>query len=77
MISKTYKSDSFPNIYSEWEVVTAAPFPMAAGKKEEESYYGMAKYFCGKEIADKLWLVRLDFPKAPGASLGQGQVFFS
>lgn len=45
--------------------------------KEEESYYGMAKYFCGKEIADKSWLVRLDFPKASGASVGQGQIFLA
>ena len=37
----------------------------------------MAKTFCGKEIAEKSWLVRLDFPKAPGADLAQGQIFLA
>ncbi|MEE3952767.1 hypothetical protein [Peribacillus frigoritolerans] len=37
----------------------------------------MAKTFCGKEIAEKSWLVRLDFPKAPGANLAQGQIFLA
>ncbi|WP_251025479.1 MULTISPECIES: hypothetical protein [unclassified Bacillus (in: firmicutes)] len=37
----------------------------------------MAKTFCSKEIAEKSWLIRLDFPKATGANLGQGQIFLA
>ena len=63
--------------YTEWNVVTAKPFPKTVGNEEEEDYFGMAKTFCGKEIAEKSWLVRLDFPKAPGANLAQGQIFLA
>ncbi|MDQ0273905.1 hypothetical protein [Cytobacillus purgationiresistens] len=42
---------------------------------EEEDYFGVAKTFCGKEIAEKLWLVRLNFPKAPGANLAKVRYF--
>lgn len=51
--------------------------PKTVGNKAEENYFGMAKTFCGKEIAEKSWLVRLNFPKAPGADLAQGQIFLS
>ena len=34
----------------------------------------MAKTFCGNEIAEKSWLVRLEFPEAPGADLAQGNL---
>jgi len=79
LIPKTYGTgiDDFPDIYTEWNVVTAKPFPKTVGIKEEEDYFGMAKTFCGKEIAEKSWLVRLDFPKAPGANLAQGQLFLA
>ncbi|PEJ59975.1 hypothetical protein CN601_00130 [Bacillus sp. AFS017336] len=78
IIPKTYVASSDdPDIYTKWNVLTAKPFPKTVGVKEEEDYYGMAKYFCGKEIAEKSWLVRLDFPKAPGASIGQGQIFLA
>ena len=78
LIPKTYGTgiDDFPDIYTTWNVVTAKPFPKTVGNKEE-AYYGMAKTFCGKEIAGKSWLVRLDFPKAPGANLAQGQIFLA
>jgi hypothetical protein len=79
LIPKVYGTgiDDYPDIYTKWNVVTAKPFPETAGNKEEEDYYGMAKTFCGKEIAEKSWLVRLDFPKAPGADLAQGQIFLA
>ncbi|MEH7454785.1 hypothetical protein [Gottfriedia acidiceleris] len=79
LIPKTYGTglDDLPEIYTKWNVVTAKPFPKTVGVKEEEDYFGMAKYFCGKEIAEKSWLVRLDFPKAPGANLAQGQIFIA
>ncbi|USK57887.1 hypothetical protein LIS82_27165 (plasmid) [Cytobacillus solani] len=78
LIPKTYGTglDDFSDIYTKWNVVTAKPFPKTVGK-EEEDYFGMAKTFCGKEIAEKSWLVRLDFPKAPGANLAQGQIFLA
>lgn len=79
LIPKTYGTglDEYPGMYTEWNVVTAKPFPKTVGNKDEEDYYGMAKTFCGKEIAKKSWLVRLDFPKAPGADLAQGQIFIA
>ena len=79
LIPKTYGTglDDLPDIYTEWNVVTAKPFPNTVGNKEEEDYFGMAKTFCGKEIAERSWLVRLNFPKAPGADLAQGQIFLA
>ncbi|SES44428.1 hypothetical protein SAMN05518872_11412 [Psychrobacillus sp. OK032] len=79
LIPKTYGTglEDLPDIYTKWNVVTAKPFPKTVGNKIEEGYFGMAKTFCGKEIAEKSWLVRLDFPKAPGADLAQGQIFLA
>ncbi|MFC5605069.1 hypothetical protein [Sporosarcina koreensis] len=79
LIPKTYGTglDEYPGMYTEWNVVTAKPFPKTVGNKDEEDYFGMAKNFCGKEIAEKSWLVRLHFPKAPGADLAQGQIFIA
>ena len=79
LIPKTYGTglDDLPDIYTKWNVVTAKPFLDTVGNQEEEGYFGMAKTFCGKEIAEKSWLVRLGFPKAPGADLAQGQIFLA
>ena len=79
LIPKTYETglDDFPNMYTKWNVVTVKPFLNTVGNKQEEGYFGMAKTFCGKEIAEKSWLVRLDFPKAPGADLAQDQIFLA
>ena len=76
-IPKTYGTgiDDFPDIYTKWKIVTVKPFPNTVGNKED--CFGMAKTFCGKEIAEKSWLVRLDFPKAPWANLAQGQIFLA
>jgi len=79
LIPKTYGTglEDLPDLYTKWNVVTAKPFPKTVGNKIEEGYFGMAKTFCGKEIAEKSWLARLDFPKAPGADLAQGQIFLA
>lgn len=79
LIPKTYGTgiDDFPDIYTKWNIITAKPFPNTVGNKEEEGYFGMAKTFCGKEIAEKSWLVRIEFPKSPGANLAQGQIFLA
>lgn len=79
LIPKAYGTglDDLPDIYTKWNVVTAKPFLKTVGNKIEEGYFGMAKTFCGKEIAEKSWLVRLEFPKAPGADLAQGQIFLA
>jgi hypothetical protein len=79
LIPKIYGTglDDYPDMYTKWNVVTAIPFPETVGNKKEEDYFEMAKTFCGEEIAEKSWLVRLDFPKAPGANLAQGQIFLA
>lgn len=79
LIPKTYGIgiDDFPDMYTKWNVVSAKPLPNTVDNKEEEVYFEMAKTFCGKEIAEKSWLVRLEFPKAPGADLAQGQIFLA
>ncbi|WP_210471709.1 hypothetical protein [Sporosarcina sp. 6E9] len=79
LIPKTYGTGlpNLPDMYTKWHVVTAKPFPETVGIKDDEDYFEMAKHFCGKEIAEKSWLVRLDFPKAPGADLSQGQIFLA
>ena len=79
LIPKTYGTglENLPSLYTKWDVVTAKPFPKTVGDKVEEGYFGMAKTFCGNEIAEKSWLVRLEFPEAPGADLAQGQIFLA
>lgn len=79
LIPKTYGTgiDDFPDLYTKWNVVTAKPFPNTVGHEEEEDYFGMATTFCGREIAEKSWLVQLEFPKALGANLAQGQIFLA
>lgn len=79
LIPKTYGTGipNLPDMYSKWNVITAQPFPKTIGNKNDEVYYGMAKTFCGKEIAKRSWLIRLNFPNAPGADLAQGQIFIA
>jgi hypothetical protein len=60
--------------YSEWQVTLAEPMPKLTGF--DKGYYGMAKNFCGKEVANHTWLVKLLFPKLlPSASVSQGQIY--
>ncbi|UNJ81074.1 hypothetical protein [Metabacillus dongyingensis] len=77
LIPETYEVGIYPDIYSQWKVLSALPFLNVGGNEEEENYYGMAKNFCGKRIADKSWLVRLEFPLSKGASSSQGQIFLA
>lgn len=79
LIPHTYGTgiDDFPDMYTKWNIVTAKPFPETVGHNEEEDFFGMAKTYCGSEIAERSWLIRLDFPKAPGANLAQSQIFLA
>ncbi|MRG85901.1 hypothetical protein [Salinibacillus xinjiangensis] len=79
IVPSTYGKGDYGNYYSEWEVITAAPFPNIVGNKKDEAYYGMAKNFCGEEVANQSWLVRLHFPRWEGksASASEGQIFLA
>ncbi|MDG4655344.1 hypothetical protein P6P90_03700 [Ectobacillus antri] len=58
--------------YKEWKIEIIEPMPSLTGF--EENYYKMAINFCGKEVADHSWFVRLRFPRllpAQSASLGE------
>lgn len=77
IIPITYEVGEFPEYYTKWELVTVIPFPMTRGNKELEDYYKMASNFCGKEVADRSWLVRLHFPRVKGVSASQGQIFIA
>lgn len=77
LVPIAYEVGEFPELYSEWEVLSLKPFPLTKGNKEDEDYYGMAKHFCGKGVADRSWLVRLHFPKVKAASGSQGQIFIA
>jgi len=77
LVPIAYEVGEFPELYSEWEIVSLTPFPRTEGNTVEEGYYGMAKHFCGQEVADRSWLVRLHFPKVQAASGSQGQIFIA
>jgi len=69
IIPKVYGSS--PD-YKEWRIEIIKPMPNLTGF--EENYYEMAINFCGKEVADHSWFVRLRFPRllpAQSASLGE------
>jgi hypothetical protein len=66
IVPDTYQKGDFTKFYTDWRVITATPFPLTVGKEKDGVYYGMAKNFCGKEVADRSWLVRLYFPKWEG-----------
>jgi hypothetical protein len=77
LVPIAYEVGEFPELYSEWEIISLKPFPRTEENKEDEDYYGMAKHFCGKEVADRSWLVRLNFPKVKAASASQGEIFIA
>lgn len=79
IVLKTYQKGDFAKLYTDWRVITATPFPLTVGNEINEGYYGMAKNFCGKEVADNSWLVRLYFPKWEGKSASslEGQIFLA
>ena len=58
--------------YKGWRIEVIKSMPLLTGF--EEVYYKMAINFCGKEVADHSWYVRLRFPRllpAQSASLGE------
>jgi hypothetical protein len=79
IVPKTYQKGEFAKFYTDWRVITATPFPLTVGNEKNEGYYGMAKNFCGKAVADRSWLVRLYFPKWEGKSASnlEGQIFLA
>ncbi|XZF75581.1 hypothetical protein ACSBO6_18685 [Bacillus sp. AL-1R] len=69
IIPKVYGTDSN---YKEWRIERLEPASSLTGF--EKNYYGIAVTFCGKEVANYSWFVRLRFPKllpAQSASLGE------
>ena len=69
IIPETYiNGDDDGEYYSEWNVISVKPLPMAVGTDEEEIFYEIAKNLCGKDVANKSWLVRIHFPKWEGTS---------
>ncbi|MEN2766911.1 hypothetical protein [Ornithinibacillus xuwenensis] len=79
IVPNTYEKGEYGELFSEWDIVTALPFPKTVRQVNDEVYYGMAKNFCGEAVANKSWLVRLYFPKWEGksASALEGQIFLS
>lgn len=58
--------------YEEWNIEVIKPIWSLTG--DNEGYYEMAKHFCGREVANRSWFVRLRFSRlfpAQSASLGE------
>lgn len=58
--------------HEEWNIEMIEPMTSLSGS--EDVYYQIAVTFCGKEVADHSWFVRLRFPRllpAESASLGE------
>ncbi|MEH7223302.1 hypothetical protein V7112_05745 [Bacillus sp. JJ1566] len=74
IIPRTFGESDYLNHYADWEVVTAQPLDENVAKE-----YQMSSNYCGKEIADKSWLVELHFPRWEGKSdiASDGQIFVS
>lgn len=69
IIPKVYGSN--PE-HKEWVIEIIQQMPKLSGF--EKNYYKMAINFCGKDVADHTWFVRLRFPRllpAQSASLGE------
>ncbi|WP_246206693.1 hypothetical protein [Virgibacillus ihumii] len=79
IIPKVYAQGDDADMYSEWKIITAKSFPKTVGDNHNEVYYEMAINFCGKDVAEKSWLVRIHFPKWEGksASNAEGQIFLA
>lgn len=58
LVPEIFRGDVFVN----WEVMSATPFPMTIGKQEESPFFEWAKQMCGGQVTEKSWLVRLYFP---------------
>ncbi|EJR28883.1 hypothetical protein [Bacillus mycoides] len=69
IIPKVYKGQN----YKDWKVETIAHLPKSPHPK---AYYGMAKHYCGKEIANKSWFVEVLFPQyLPSYDAAHRQIF--
>ncbi|HDR7855460.1 hypothetical protein [Bacillus paranthracis] len=69
IIPKVYKGDK----YKGWKIETIAPLPKSP---HPESYYEMAKHYCGEEIANNSWFVEVVFPQyLPAYDASHRQIF--
>ncbi|WP_084544150.1 hypothetical protein [Paenisporosarcina indica] len=78
LIPDTYiKGDEYGENYKEWIVTTVMPLPKTVDDTTVDVYYEIAKNLCGKEVANKSWLIQIDFPKWDdvSASNSEGQIF--
>jgi hypothetical protein len=78
IVPQTYTGE-LAKSYTNWRVITATPFPLTTENEKDKGYYGMAKNFCGKAVADRSWLARLYFSKWEGKSASnlEGQIFLA
>lgn len=78
LIPDTYvKGDEYGDYYKDWTVTTLLPLPMTINDGSVDVYYEIAKNFCGKEVAERSWIVQLHFAKWEGVSASntEGQIF--
>ena len=78
LIPETYiQGDENGEYYSDWSIITVTPLPMTIGSQKDDIYYEIAKNFCGKEVANKSWLIQMNFPQWEGVSASntEGQIF--
>jgi hypothetical protein len=78
IVPQTYDGE-LGEFYTDWRLKRLTPFPLTIGNQIDQDYYGMAKNFCGKDIADRSWLARIYFPKWEGKSASnlEGQLFLA
>jgi len=80
LIPETYtKDEQYGDYYSKWNIITATPLPLTMDSDENDVYYEIAKNLCGKEVANKSWLVLLHFPNWDDVSAGnaEGEIFLA
>ncbi|WP_088043360.1 hypothetical protein [Bacillus sp. EAC] len=71
IIPNVYGDDQ---LYKEWKVVNIQPASQLKGY--QEVYKKIATTYCGKNVADHSWFVRLVFPKIlPATSAATGELF--
>ncbi|KQL34480.1 MULTISPECIES: hypothetical protein [Bacillaceae] len=73
-------NDIIPKIYGtdlnhkEWRIEKIQPAASLTGF--EKHYFGIAVTFCGKEVANHSWFVRLIFPRMlPAVSAATGELY--
>lgn len=78
LILETYiKGDEYGENYKDWIVTNVIPLPNTVDDTTVDIYYEIAKNLCGKEVANRSWLIQIDFPKWDGVSASntKGQIF--